>query len=106
MITRLVPTAGTDPFVGDLAERLARLTRHGHDTYQLLRAAVDSRPVPDEHPSMAIWWRVLDRLPKDATPVTNSKHSQPKLSHQVARRRIPSIQPDRQPTPTQPGPSR
>ena len=105
-ITRLIPTASTDPFAEDLAERLTRLTQHGYDTHQLLRTAVDLAPLPDEHPSMAIWWRILDQLPKDATPTTNNKHSQPKRPYQVSSRQAPNLLPDRRPPPPQPGPSR
>ena len=106
MISRLIPTASADAFTGDLAERLTRLTQHGHDTYQLLRAAVDSGPLPDEHPTMATWWRILDQLPEGATPTTNNKHSKPKRSNQMFSREAPSMQPDRGPTPPPAGPSR
>jgi hypothetical protein len=105
-IARLVPTAGADAFAGDLAERLARLTQHGHDTHQLLRAAVDLAPLPDERPTMAIWWRILDQLPKGATPTTNNKHSKPKRPNQMSSRQAPSMQRDRGPTPPPLGLSR
>jgi conjugative relaxase-like TrwC/TraI family protein len=67
-ITRLMPTASTDPFAEDLAERLTRLTQHGYDTRRLLRAAVDLAPLPDEHPSMAIWWRISTSCRKTQGP--------------------------------------
>ena len=100
------PPPSTDPFSGDLAQRLARLTQRGYDTRQLLRAAVDLGPLSDEHPTMAIWWRILDQVSKDATPTTNNKHSQPKRPYQVSSRQAPNLLPDRQPPPPQPGPSR
>jgi hypothetical protein len=105
-ITRLIPTAGADPFSGDLAERLTRLTQNGYDSLRLLRAAVDVAPPPDEHPSMAIWWRILDQLPKDATPATNNKHPEPKRRSLVSTRQAPTMLPDRPPPPWRTGPSR
>jgi hypothetical protein len=41
---------------------LNNLTRAGFDATHLLRSAAAARPLPDDHPAAALWWRILDRL--------------------------------------------
>ena len=56
------PSATTDPFLPELAERLNNLTRVGFDPTILVRSAAAAGPLPDDHPAAALWWRILDRL--------------------------------------------
>ena len=59
-----VPSATTDPFLPELAERLSNLTRAGFDATHLVRSAAAVGPLPDDHPAAALWWRILDQLPQ------------------------------------------
>jgi hypothetical protein len=58
------PSATADPFLPELEERLTNLTRAGYDATHLLRSAAAARPLPDDHPAAALWWRILDQLPE------------------------------------------
>jgi hypothetical protein len=51
----------------ELVERLNNLTRAGFDATLLVRSAAAAGPLPDDHPAAALWWRILDQLPK--TPI-------------------------------------
>jgi DNA primase catalytic core len=41
---------------------LAALSRAGADAKQLLRAAADGKPLPDDHAAAALWWRICRHL--------------------------------------------
>ena len=46
-----------------LGQRLANLERHGADLTALLdRALTADRPLPDEQPAAAVWWRLVEHL--------------------------------------------
>jgi conjugative relaxase-like TrwC/TraI family protein len=64
LLAREVPSATTDPFLPELAERLSNLTRAGFDATHLVRSAAAVGPLPDDHPAAALWWRILDQLPQ------------------------------------------
>ena len=52
-----------DPWIGPLAQRLARLERAGLPVESYLRAALAlPRPLPDEHAAAALWWRLIPHL--------------------------------------------
>lgn len=53
-----------DPFLPQLAERLAGLSRSGLDAAQLARSAATQGPLPDDHGAAALWWRVHRLLPQ------------------------------------------
>jgi hypothetical protein len=59
-----VPGATADSFLPELEERLTNLARAGFDATLLVRSAAAARPLPDDHPAAALWWRILDRLPQ------------------------------------------
>jgi hypothetical protein len=106
-IARLIPTPGKDAFILGLADRLVRLTHDGYDAQRLLREAVDLGPLPDEHPTMAIWWRILDHLPHNTALTTSHYQSDQEHLYQVASRQARSVLLDRlRPPPPPPGPSR
>src|SRR4051794_13911232 len=50
-----------DGYWTSLAERLTTAERAGIDVAALVRAAAD-RPLPDEQPAAALWWRLAGRL--------------------------------------------
>ena len=66
------PSATADPFLPELEERLTNLTRAGFDATHLLRSAAAAGPLPDDHPAAALWWRILDQLPRNAEPGTRN----------------------------------
>jgi hypothetical protein len=94
------PSATTDPFLPELTERLSDLTRSGYDATHLLRSAAAAGPLPDDHPAAALWWRILDQLPR--TP------NQPATRNAVpaARRTTPTPSRPRLRPPPALGPSR
>ncbi|SOC52913.1 DNA primase, catalytic core [Blastococcus aggregatus] len=55
------PRLTADPYWPTLAERLATAERAGIDVTSLVRAAGD-RPLPDEQPAAALWWRLSGHL--------------------------------------------
>ena len=57
-----VPSVTADPFLPELTERLSNLSRAGFDATLLVRSASAEGPLPDDHPSAALWWRIVDRL--------------------------------------------
>lgn len=60
-IKRIEPRILTDPYWPDLAEHLDAADRAGLNVPQLL-AAVADRPLPDEMPAAALWWRLSREL--------------------------------------------
>jgi hypothetical protein len=64
LLAKAAPRAIADPFLTELEERLTNLSRAGFDATHLLRSAAAAAPLPDDHPAAALWWRILDQLPK------------------------------------------
>ncbi|MDN5899216.1 MAG: relaxase domain-containing protein [Brachybacterium sp.] len=62
LLHAVAPQVGGDEFTPLLAERLAAMSRTGLDAHQLLRSAVQVRPLPDEHAAAALWWRMARHL--------------------------------------------
>jgi DNA primase catalytic core len=75
LVEQLAPVVREDSFAPILAGRLAAISAAGVDAGQLLRSAVDGRPLPDDHAAAALWWRIcrhlnpalLTRTNRDAT---------------------------------------
>lgn len=67
---RVVEYVGrTDDATLDLARLLDRLQREGRDAGRLLARAAARRPLPDDHPTAALAYRVREQLrPRRATP--------------------------------------
>jgi hypothetical protein len=57
----LDPRITADPYWPTLADRLAAAERAGIDVPSLVRA-VSNRPLPDEQPAAALWWRLARHL--------------------------------------------
>jgi AAA domain/TrwC relaxase len=72
-----VPSVTADPFLPDLAERLSDLTRSGFDATLLMRSAAAAGPLPDDHPSAALWWRILDQLSQQMPSQDPGGHAVP-----------------------------
>lgn len=55
----------SDPWITPLCYRLARLERAGLPVADYLTAALSAdheRPLPDQHPAAALWWRIVPHL--------------------------------------------
>ena len=57
-----------DDNAGELALRLDKLDRRGLDVEQLLERAAARSPLPDDHPSATLWYRIYDQLPPAVRP--------------------------------------
>ena len=66
LIRTLEPRLLTDPYWPVLAERMSAGDRAGLDVEALATTAVRQRPLPDELPAAALWWR----LSHDLTPAS------------------------------------
>src|SRR5829696_6094112 len=86
LLTTEVPGATADPFLPELEERLSNLTQAEFDASHLVRSAAAAGPLPDDHPAVALWWRILDQLPQ--TP--NQKPTTPKAVPATRRTTTPS----------------
>jgi DNA primase catalytic core len=62
LVEQLAPAVRNDSFTPILAGRLAAISGAGVDAGQLLRSAVDGRPLPDDHAAAALWWRICRHL--------------------------------------------
>ena len=81
-----------DGFTTQLAERLDRITRDGADVPARLADAMAAGPLPDNHPSATLWYRILDPDPA-STPA----------APQSERPAVPRPQDGRRITPPAPG---
>jgi hypothetical protein len=83
----------------ELTEMLTNLSQAGVDTTLLVRSAA-GRPLPDDHPAAALWWRILDQLPHQHRPRTlqprrkshrrdREPRRHPSSDHGRDRRRLP-----------------
>jgi DNA primase catalytic core len=62
LVEQLPPIVREDSFAHILARRLAAICGAGLDARQLVRSAVDGKPLPDDHAAAALWWRICRRL--------------------------------------------
>jgi hypothetical protein len=76
-----IPSATTDPFLPQLTERLSNLTRAGFNATLLVRSAAAARPLPDDHPAAALWWRILDQLPQTPNQEPGTPNAVPATRH-------------------------
>ena len=67
---RLDPRVCADPYWPELAERLATIDSAGIDVPGMVRAAAAERPLPDEQPAAALWWRISRHLTPAALTAT------------------------------------
>lgn len=75
LLDGLAPHLCDDDFAPVLAQRLAAISRCGVATPQLLRAAVAAGPLPDDHPTAALWWRMARHLtPAVAAQIGQTEH--------------------------------
>lgn len=88
-VKRIEPRILTDPYWPDLAEHLDAADRAGLNVPQLL-AAVSDRPLPDEMPAAALWWR-LSRELAPATAATAHSYQRPAWTSHLYRLLGPAV---------------
>jgi conjugative relaxase-like TrwC/TraI family protein len=96
-----VPGVTADPFLPELTRRLSNLTRAGFDAIDILRLAAAAGPLPDDHPTAALWWRILEQLPPTPNPAPASPNAAPAARRTAATAPVPRLRP-----PSAFGPSR
>ncbi|MGW4367957.1 MobF family relaxase [Nocardia takedensis] len=86
-----------DPYWPVLAEHLATTARTGIDVDTFVRTAAAQRPLPDEHPAAALWWRLTAILAIDQPydPSPNQLASLPYLDRLLGPSRAEQLRADR-----------
>ena len=71
LIDSINPHIRHDPYWPQLAHHLAAAARTGVDIAQLVRKTAADRPLPDELPAAALWWRLCGTLSPAALETAN-----------------------------------
>jgi DNA primase catalytic core len=96
-IEQIAPTIKNDGFAPLLASRLAALSRAGENARQLLDMAAIGNPLPDDHASAALWWRICRHLTPSLSAQVNhdatlSKPWESKLAELISTERAEALQ--------------
>jgi DNA primase catalytic core len=75
LATSIDPRLTTDPYWATLADRLTAVERAGINIAALTRAVAAERPLPDEQPAAALWWRLAGHLSPAAMSATDHSES-------------------------------
>jgi DNA primase catalytic core len=76
LVGSIDPRIAGDPYWPVLAERLTAADRAGIDITALVKAVAVERPLPDEQPAAALWWRLCWHLSPAAMTATDSSVSE------------------------------
>ncbi|TYP87414.1 MobF family relaxase [Blastococcus xanthinilyticus] len=76
LVDSIDPRIAGDSYWPVLAERLAAADRAGIDITALTRAVAAERPLPDEQPAAALWWRLCGHLSPAAMTATGTSVSE------------------------------
>lgn len=68
-VRHLDPRLPDDPYWTQLTHLLDDIERDGFDVSQILTAAT-TKPLPDEMPAAALWWRALRAIHGDTRPAS------------------------------------
>ncbi|MBX9918607.1 MAG: relaxase domain-containing protein [Mycolicibacterium frederiksbergense] len=71
LIDSINPHIRRDPYWPQLASQLASASRTGVNITQLVRKSAADRPLPDELPAAALWWRLCGTLSPAALETAN-----------------------------------
>ena len=85
-VAQVAPTVVDDPFWPQLAARLDTAARAGIDVPARLRQVTfGARPLPDEHPASALWWRLSSTLSPAVLPVATppAARARPAWAHDL-----------------------
>lgn len=77
LIDSIDPRIRTDSYWPQLADHLAHAAPSRPDLAQLVIDAAAQRPLPDELPAAALWWRLSGKLSHTATLDTPNAHIRP-----------------------------
>jgi DNA primase catalytic core len=75
LVTGIDKRITADPFWATLAERLTAAARAGINVADLAHTVARDRPLPDEQPAAALWWRLARHLSPAATSATDHSES-------------------------------
>jgi DNA primase catalytic core len=75
VVASLDPRISSDPYWPTLADRLSAADRAGIDVTALVKAIGVERPLPDEQPAAALWWRLSAHLSPAALSASNDSRS-------------------------------
>ena len=73
LIDVIDPRIGTDSYWPQLAARLADAARSRPDLAHLVKAAAADKPLPDELPAAALWWRLCAELAPATLDTTHAR---------------------------------
>jgi len=76
LLRTLEPRVLTDPYWPVLADRMVAAERAGIDIGALAVAAAGLRPLPDELPAAALWWRLAQHLAPSVVEAATSSPAQ------------------------------
>ena len=71
IVDPVAPRVTTDDYWPELASRLTKMHAAGIDVRSMLTAAASERPLPDDQPAAALWWRLARHLTPAAMTATN-----------------------------------
>ena len=71
IIGQVAPRVTTDDYWPELASRLAKIDAAGIDVRSMVTAAAGERPLPDDQPAAALWWRLARHLTPAAMAATS-----------------------------------
>jgi ATP-dependent exoDNAse (exonuclease V) alpha subunit len=77
LIDSIDPRLRNDSYWPQLADHLATAAPSRPDLHRLVRQAAAQRPLPDELPAAALWWRLSGQLSHTATLDTPHTHLRP-----------------------------
>jgi DNA primase catalytic core len=70
IVDHLAPRVTDDDYWPELASRLAKIDAAGIDVRSIVTAAAGERPLPDDQPAAALWWRLARHLTPAAMAAT------------------------------------
>jgi conjugative relaxase-like TrwC/TraI family protein len=71
IIDRVAPRVTTDDYWPELATQLAKIAAAGIDVRAMITAVASERPLPDDQPAAALWWRLARHLTPAAMTATS-----------------------------------
>jgi DNA primase catalytic core len=97
LIGQTAPDVCSDSFAPILASRLAAISQAGVNAQQLLRSALNRKPLPDDHAAAALWWRICRHLPPSLSAQINQNATftnpwESKLAELIGAERAEALQ--------------
>ncbi|KAA0120910.1 exonuclease V subunit alpha [Mycolicibacterium sp. P9-22] len=77
LIDTIDPRLRADAYWPQLAAKLAQASRATPDLRQIITTAAQLKPLPDEQPAAALWWRIIGALSPTTTLATGHSRLRP-----------------------------